>query len=97
MTFDEFKSSLSASTAPAGLTKELEAMWYDGKGNWNRAHNIAQENNSTSHCLIHAYLHRKEGDKWNASYWYNRAGRKMPAVTFDEEWEQIVKEFLQYK
>jgi hypothetical protein len=43
---------------------------------------------------IHAYLHRKEGDDGNASYWYNRAGKIMPYVSLTEEWEGIVKDLL---
>ncbi|MDB5019007.1 MAG: hypothetical protein JWQ28_134, partial [Pedobacter sp.] len=42
----------------------------------------------------HAYLHRKEGDVLNADYWYNKAGRKRPALSLDEEWEQLVTHFL---
>jgi hypothetical protein len=94
MTIDAFKSSLTQSGPPAGLSPELRALWYDGKGDWDTAHDIAQEANTPDHCLIHAYLHRKEGDKWNASYWYNRAGRKMPSVSLAEEWEMMVREML---
>jgi hypothetical protein len=94
MTFNEFKASLSADTPVAGIPKLVEALWYDAKGNWDKAHDIAQETNTPAYCLLHAYLHRKEGDKWNANYWYNRAGRKMPATSLEAEWESIVKEFL---
>jgi hypothetical protein len=27
---------------------------------------------------IHAYLHRKEPDIWNAKYWYRRCGKPYP-------------------
>jgi hypothetical protein len=43
---------------------------------------------------IHAYLHRKEGDIWNADYWYKRAGKKRPSVSLGQEWEDLVKVFL---
>jgi hypothetical protein len=94
MTFDDFNASLSAEKPAAGLPPLLEALWYDAKGNWEKAHDIAQEANTPAHCLLHAYLHRKEGDNWNANYWYNRAGRKMPAATLEAEWESLVEEFL---
>lgn len=70
-------------------------MWHDGKGDWEGAHDIAQEANTPDHCWIHAYLHRKEGDDWNAGYWYNRARRPVPTVSLDAEWANIVKTFLQ--
>ena len=28
---------------------------------------------------VHAYLHRKEGEQWNADYWYRLAGRTLPS------------------
>jgi len=43
---------------------------------------------------IHAYLHRKEGDKWNAGYWYNRAGKPFPDFSFEEELKVLVENNL---
>lgn len=94
MNYAEFKASLSQHTPPAGLNQELLALWYEGKGDWDRSHEIAQEENTPGHCLVHAYLHRKEGDQWNANYWYQRAGRKMPKASLAQEWEDLVQEFL---
>ena len=68
----QFKKSLK-NKRPKGLTKLLEALWYDGSGNWKKAHDITQEIHSENAAEVHAYLHRKEGDKWNANYWYERA------------------------
>jgi hypothetical protein len=94
MTFDDFKVTLSGTTPPSTLSPVLQALWYDGKGDWEKAHGIAQEANSVQHSWIHAYLHRKEGDNWNANYWYTRAGKQMPEQSLEEEWEAIVKAFL---
>lgn len=94
MTFTEFKSSLMGSSAPAGLTVELEALWYDGKGDWNRSHEVIQDVNSKNAAWIHAYLHRKEGDPGNAQYWYSRANKTMPKVSLEEEWKALVEHFL---
>jgi hypothetical protein len=43
---------------------------------------------------VHAYLHRKEGDSWNADYWYRKAGKKRPDVSLEQEWETIVKALM---
>jgi hypothetical protein len=94
MTFEELKASLAADKPETGMPALAEALWYDAKGNWEKAHDIAQEANTPAHCLLHAYLHRKEGDTWNANYWYNRAGRKMPSASLEAEWEAIAREFL---
>ena len=79
---------------PPGLTDSLQAMWYDGKGDWNKAHNIAQEIHSKEGSWIHAYLHRKEGDAGNAAYWYHRANQPVCKTSLAHEWEDIVKAFL---
>ena len=97
MTFEEFKTSLSNAGPPAGLPALLQALWYDAKGNWKEAHNLAQEIESPDGSWVHAYLHRKEGDTSNAAYWYRLAGKKLPAQTLHEEWDLIVMRLLQQK
>ncbi|MBL7739022.1 MAG: hypothetical protein JNK14_07375 [Chitinophagaceae bacterium] len=94
MDITQFKQSLSGSKAPEKLSVYMKAMWYDGKGEWEAAHNIIQEKNDDTAAWIHAYLHRKEGDIGNADYWYRRAGRKRPSATLDKEWEDISVELL---
>ncbi len=93
MNYDEFLKSLNDKKPPR-ISVYLEALWYDKKDNWHRAHQIAQEIYDESGSWIHAYLHRVEGDIWNANYWYSRAGKKMPAVSLEEEWEILTKYFL---
>jgi hypothetical protein len=39
---------------------------------------------------LHAYLHRKEGDRFNAGYWYRLAEKSFPKSTLEEELEEIV-------
>lgn len=95
MDFQEFYESLEKAEAPESLSDMLRAMWYEGKGNWDKAHDIAQEDEGPLGSWIHAYLHRKEGDNWNANYWYRRAGRTMPDTSLEQEWKDIVSELLQ--
>lgn len=94
MTFEEFKSTLSGAQPPSGISELVKAIWYEGKNDWEMAHNIAQEIHSADGSWIHAYLHRKEGDQGNAAYWYRRAGRPVPRISLQEEWEQLAREFL---
>lgn len=94
MKFSTFKNTLSESEPPANLSVYLQALWYDRKGDWEKSHTTIQDVPDKNASLIHAYLHRKEGDISNADYWYNKAGRKRPSVSLDEEWEQIVNAFL---
>ena len=96
MTLDEFKASLSEAAPPAAGGEALKALWYDGKGNWNRAHEIAQDIDDKTGAWVHAYLHRKEGDAGNAAYWYHRAGRAVVREQpLEAEWEHIVSTLLE--
>lgn len=79
---------------PAGASVYLQALWHDAQGNWERAHELIQDLPDANAAWIHAYLHRQEGDLWNADYWYRRAGKKRPANTLQQEWEQLVQVFL---
>lgn len=90
----EFKESLKSAGIPDHFSVELKALWYDGKGDWDHAHDIAQDITGKAGSHIHAYLHRKEGDLWNAGYWYRRAGQDMPDVPLEQEWEDLVQIFL---
>ncbi len=94
MTLIDFKNSLSQDIPPAGISKVLEALWQDGKGRWDSAHQLAQSVNDATGAWVHAYLHRKEGDLYNASYWYSRANKTMPQVSLEQEWEEISQALL---
>ncbi len=72
----------------------LEALWYDARGDWERAHQIAQEVETSEGSWVHAYLHRKEGDLGNARYWYSRAGRNPEHASLDAEWRAICEALL---
>lgn len=94
MDIKEFKSSLSHSEVPAALTVHMQALWYDGKGDWTKAHDLIDSLGDKRSAHLHAYLHRKEGDLWNADYWYSRAGKKRPDISLQQEWDQLVVLFM---
>ena len=94
MSFGDFQKTLSASTPPENYSEYLQALWYDGKGNWNKAHSVIQNMEDNTAAWIHAYLHRKEGDIGNADYWYRRAGNTRPKLSLQQEWDNIVKALL---
>lgn len=95
MTLKDFKSTIASGNVPDRLSDALAAMWHDAAGNWDRAHDIAQEISSSEGSWIHAYLHRKEGDHSNAAYWYRRAGQPVCKTSLDEEWDDITTALLQ--
>lgn len=75
MNYKQFLQSLNKATVPFEQ-KVLLALWFDGKGDWEKAHNLVDQANDKASMRVHAYLHRKEGDLWNADYWYRKAGEK---------------------
>ena len=97
MSLEELRTSIARDTAPpATLPLALRALWHDAKGDWDRAHDTAQQDHGRDGSWVHAYLHRKEGDLGNAGYWYSRARRPMPApnTSLETEWAEIVRALL---
>ena len=94
MTLEEFRNSLSRGEPPRQLDLALTALWWDGKGDWKQAHEIAGQDEGPAAAWVHAYLHRKEGDAGNAAYWYTRADKSPTKVPLDQEWREIAEELL---
>lgn len=67
MRADWFAGSRSPGGALAGLTLYL--------GDWNRAHEIAQDLSTPEGSYWHGIIHRQEPDAWNSNYWFRRVGR----------------------
>ena len=93
MTFDEFRTTLSAETAPDAAPLLL-ALWHDAKGDWDKAHQLAQDVDDKDGAWVHAYLHRKEGDLSNAAYWYQQAGQPVATDSLENEWNRIATALL---
>ena len=94
MTLPDFSNSLNANNPPADTSVYLKALWHDAKGNWHKAHELIQDLPDKNASWIHAYLHRKEGDLFNADYWYSKAGIRRPSLSLEEEWKQLVTALL---
>jgi hypothetical protein len=92
MTSEELRA-LTAKQA-ALLPALLFAMWHQAQGHWSAAHEVAQAEDTREGAWVHAYLHRQEGDDWNAAYWYRRAGKPVISGPLEAEWEGIVRSLL---
>jgi hypothetical protein len=44
-------------------------------GDLDRSHDMSQSDNSASGSYWHGIMHRREGDFWNANYWFRKVGR----------------------
>ncbi len=77
------------------LTLAQQALWHDAHGDWERAHALAQQGEGSPQCdWVHAYLHRKEGDAFNAGYWYRRARKPVFSGALADEWQALVTALL---
>ncbi len=66
------------------------------KGNWEEAHRLVQRDESDpDSAWVHAYLHRKEGDLSNSTFWYRRAGQPVASEPLGEEWRRIIGALLE--
>ncbi len=94
MTLEDFIATTDQKRPPRGLAPALLALWHDRRGDWEAAHDVAQDIDDPDGAWIHAFLHRKEKDLANAGYWYRRASRPVATGSFDEEWTAIATAML---
>jgi hypothetical protein len=94
MKFAAFKASIAREAPPGGLSLALQALWWDAKGDWDKAHDCAQAAKGKAGDWAHAYLHRKEGDQSNAAYWYKRVGQPVSTAPLPAEWEAVARSLL---
>jgi hypothetical protein len=78
----------------AKLELPMQAADFLAQGDWQHAHEIAQQDESKAGCWIHGIVHVLEGDLDNARYWYRRAGREFPKVFSIESELASLREML---
>ena len=60
MQFETFKQSIKDKLPPADITVYLLSMWYDGNGNWNKAHHLIDHLEDATACWVHAIFTEKK-------------------------------------
>ena len=70
-------------------SEHLHTLNLIAQGDWDAAHEFIQSYHDELACLIHAYLHREEGDINNANYWYSQTGQLMPENSLEHEFERL--------
>lgn len=94
MTVEEFQATLTAAAPPPKFSHALAALWWDARGDWEQSHESAQTGNDRNSAWVHAYLHRKEGDEWNAGYWYSKAGKPVFTGALEAEAAEMLRALL---
>ena len=88
MNIEKLRTTPDSASLPSD---HIRALWYDLNSDWDTAHSIVQQMSDVDAMWIHAYLHRKEPDIWNAKYWYRRAGKPYPGdIDYEEEAAEIL-------
>lgn len=96
MTLQEFKGTLNQSEPDRNWPVQLQALWFDANGDWKRAHDLIDHLIDRRSARVHAYLHRVEGDEWNARYWYGQAGEPEFTGGLQEEQLHLLERFIDY-
>ena len=81
----------SHDSPPAGLTPDIEALWWDAHGDTKRALQLVEEEPGLNAVWVRAYLRRKLGDEAIASYWYSKAIRPVAKGSSVTERDVILK------
>ncbi len=69
----------------------IKALDLARDGHWDESHKAVQPYTDELSCLIHAYLHRVEGDKKNANYWYKRIGIDPLTNSLEDELSRLYR------
>ena len=94
MTFENFLSTCESSVLPKDLSIPLQSLWLLRNDDWHAAHDLIDHLTDLDSAYVHAYLHRVEGDLWNARYWYKQAKQPECKLSLADEWEHLVRHFL---
>jgi hypothetical protein len=68
-----FREWAEENGVPAEASRLLKATALLYQDHHDAAHDLVQDGSDTDSALIHAILHRREPDFWNAKYWFRRA------------------------
>ena len=93
MNIEEFKQQSPEQIKSYPLA--VQALWHDYQGDWNKSHKLIDQESDRDCAWVHAYLHRVEGDLWNARYWYRRSGKSESKLSLNEERQQITQALLE--
>jgi Flp pilus assembly protein TadD len=58
-----------------------EAVAYLQRGDWQKAHELVDDDGSPLGCWAHGIVHLLEGDVANARYWFQHAQRAVPRAS----------------
>ena len=92
MDIGQLLSNLTSNPSALSSSPALRALWLDRTATWEEAHQAIHNENDQISAAVHAYLHRKEGDVWNANYWYRSAKRKPFTGSLEAEWQSLFEE-----
>ncbi|MFD2586836.1 hypothetical protein ACFSQJ_07835 [Croceitalea marina] len=92
--YDDFTRTLTEEMPDTEWPLALQALWYASNNDWEASHDIAQDLHAPIGSWIHAHLHRAEGDKFNADYWYRLAGKPFPSLSIQDEIKEIIESLL---
>ncbi|MEJ2585228.1 MAG: hypothetical protein P8Z38_09345 [Robiginitalea sp.] len=91
---EDFQAAQKGNSPPRAWSDPFRALWWDARGEWEAAHEIAQDLPTAWGSWMHAYLHRKEGDYGNAGYWYRKAGVPEWRDSLQAEFESLLRALL---
>jgi len=74
---------------PSETSSHQQALDLLSAGDWDAAHQIVQDETDALACLIHAHLHKIEGDLANAGYWYQQAGESLAELSVRDEFAEL--------
>lgn len=94
MSIEEFNETLQRSEPNPSWSIQLQALWFEAKGDWTTGHDLIDQLGDRQSARVHAFFHRVEGDRWNARYWYRQADEAEYLGDLEEERQHLIQRFI---
>jgi len=94
LSIEKFQESIQQGEIPGGLSESLQALWYEAKGQVDKANRLVKSDGGTQSLRVQAYLARKRGAEVEALEYYTQAGCDPCRLSCEKEWETLVMSFL---
>ena len=60
MDLTQFRATVTQSAPPEGMSLALQTLWWDAKGDWDRAHQCAQQDEGTTGSIVDQATRRRD-------------------------------------
>jgi len=90
LTVEEFRATLLAPKTPPPVSAALPALWHDPRGDWDKAHELANDVDEKTGALVHAIYFGRNATLGPPATGTAEPEDPSPQNSLADEWDRIV-------